>query len=234
MTDGSIVYEVRVDSGNVSGDLAKAGSLLERGTNEINRLAVNTAQVFGKILGDVFGNSASYAGRAISKLGTGLDKLKNSAAPLASALAPVSKELEKISKLSLPNVGEVTGKAASKAASKDKSGGNVSVMAQHFPSFASGTSYIPYDDFPALLHKGEAVLTANENAALKAAGGIDAMRGAATRPVLMQNNADFSALGEFGKRPVEVTLKIGEYEFTQIIADTMNNLYRQWGMNPLK
>jgi hypothetical protein len=48
----------------------------------------------------------------------------------------------------------------------------------------------------------------------------------------VQNSADNSS--DFGRRPVEVTLKIGEYEFTQIIADTMNNLYRQWGENPLR
>jgi hypothetical protein len=234
MADGNIVYEVRVDSSNVDADLSQAGSLLEKGTQEINRLAASTAQTFGKMLGDVFGGSASYAEKAVSNLGTSFEKLRTSTGPLMSALIPISKELEKISKLSLASVGAAVGKVTANAAPAASSSPAISAAARKsafvLPSFKVGTSYIPYDDFPALLHKGEAVLTASENAALKAAGGINALNN--SQPVIMQNHADSSS--DFGNRPVEVTLKIGEYEFTQIIADTMNNLYRQWGANPLK
>ncbi|MDR2558758.1 MAG: hypothetical protein LBC86_04335 [Oscillospiraceae bacterium] len=228
MADGSIVYEVRVSSDNVAGDLDKAGSLLEKGTQTITRLAADTAQIFSKMLSDVFGNSVNFAERSVERLGTSFDKLKNKAPSLLSALTPVSKELEKISKLNLDNVGEVTGKIAAKETQKSKTANTVSSL--NLPSFAVGTSYVPYDDFPALLHKGEAVLTASENAALKAAGGIGALN--QSEPLNMQNNVNIS--DDISRRPVEVTLKIGEYEFTQIIADTMNNLYRQWGENPLR
>ncbi|MCL2698546.1 MAG: hypothetical protein FWE74_10770 [Oscillospiraceae bacterium] len=235
MADGSIVYEVRVDSSNIDADLTRAGSLLERGTQEINRLATNTAQVFGRMLGEVFGGSAAHAEQAVSKLGSSLDKLKNTAAPLLNALTPISRELEKISKLSAGTASEgSTAKIGSAKANNDTKSVAHTLTKMGFPSFSVGTSYIPYDDFPALLHKGEAVLTASENAALKAAGGIGAVHGAQgdSQPVIMQNNANNFA--DFNNKPVEVTLKIGEYEFTQIIADTMNNLYRQWGKSPLK
>jgi TP901 family phage tail tape measure protein len=37
------------------------------------------------------------------------------------------------------------------------------VYVNSLPGFASGLSYVPYDNFPARLHKGESVLTASEN-----------------------------------------------------------------------
>jgi hypothetical protein len=238
MADGSIVYEVRVDSSNINPDLSRAGGLLEKGSQEITRLAANTALNFGKILGDVFGNTATQAEVAVSRLGASFNTLKDLAAPLLNALAPVTRELAEIAKISLPSLGEVTGKAApvttggadSAGASSKGTGGIGGYLSQFMPSFATGTSYIPYDDFPALLHKGEAVLTASENAALKAAGGVGAL---GATPVQVFNPNSFKE-NDYGMRPVEVTLKIGDYEFTQVIADTMNNLYRQWGKNPLR
>ena len=152
------------------------------------------------------------------------------------SLNPVLDALTGMSKINLSNIGAVTGKipAASSSANTNTANSNIgnAVLSRVLPSFAVGTSYIPYDDFPALLHKGEAVLTATENAALKAAGGIGALHDMSQSPGL-PSSAGSSADSDFGKRPVEVTLKIGDYEFTQIIADTMNDLYRQWGKNPL-
>jgi hypothetical protein len=37
---------------------------------------------------------------------------------------------------------------------------------------ADGLSYVPYDNYPAILHRGEAVLTAKENKNGQGAGGI--------------------------------------------------------------
>lgn len=67
------------------------------------------------------------------------------------------------------NAGHVMGKAFSKgraaaASSEDFSpsywGGSPS---KTIKGYAYGLSYVPYDNFPALLHQGERVLTANEN-----------------------------------------------------------------------
>lgn len=41
------------------------------------------------------------------------------------------------------------------------------------PRLKVGMDYVPSDDFPALLHRGEAVLTAEENKKLKELGGLD-------------------------------------------------------------
>ena len=41
------------------------------------------------------------------------------------------------------------------------------------PRLRVGMDYVPSDDFPALLHKGEAVLTAQENALYRSVGGFE-------------------------------------------------------------
>jgi hypothetical protein len=283
MADGSIIYEVRVDSSNVGGDLSTVRGLLEKGSSEISGLAAKTAQHFGKMLSDMFGNSASQAAssassmrnllekssgevtgiaskmaqffgksfsnmfgdsasqaeKSLSRIGTSLNSLKNMASPVVNALSSITKELLNMASISLSDLGEVAGKSnstqsgakppAQNTASKLSS---IPIIGKFLPSFAVGTDYIPYDDFPALLHKGEAVLTASENAALKAAGGVSALGTA--QPVVIRSGEGNSFSDDFNRRPVEVALKIGEYEFTQIIADTMNSLYRQWGASPLK
>ena len=40
------------------------------------------------------------------------------------------------------------------------------------PKLRIGMSYVPEDDYPAFLHRGEAVLTAEENARLREVGGV--------------------------------------------------------------
>lgn len=52
--------------------------------------------------------------------------------------------------------------------------------------YATGLDYVPYDEFPALLHKGEAVLTASEAAAWRAGK----KEGASSNPVESNKKAD--------------------------------------------
>lgn len=46
------------------------------------------------------------------------------------------------------------------------------------PRLRVGMDYVPSDDFPALLHKGEAVLTAQENALYRSLGGFNGIMNA--------------------------------------------------------
>lgn len=71
------------------------------------------------------------------------------------------------------------------------------------PRLKVGMDYVPSDNFPALLHKGEAVLTASENSVIRKAGGIQAAIGLLSKsPSLnnvntastQQNNADMTGL----------------------------------------
>lgn len=51
--------------------------------------------------------------------------------------------------------------------------GGKSIKLPKIPRLRVGMDYVPSDDFPALLHKGEAVLTAQENALYRSVGGFN-------------------------------------------------------------
>ena len=51
--------------------------------------------------------------------------------------------------------------------------GGKSINIPTIPKLRIGMDYVPSDDFPALLHKGEAVLTAQENALYRSVGGFN-------------------------------------------------------------
>lgn len=53
--------------------------------------------------------------------------------------------------------------------------GGKSPTIPNIPKLRVGMDYVPSDDFPALLHKGEAVLTAQENAIYQSAGGFEGL-----------------------------------------------------------
>lgn len=53
----------------------------------------------------------------------------------------------------------------------------------HIPKLRIGMDFVPEDDFPALLHRGEAVLTAEENSALQQIGGMGAVYSLLNAPV---------------------------------------------------
>lgn len=56
--------------------------------------------------------------------------------------------------------------------------GGKSIKLPTIPRLRIGMDYVPSDDFPALLHKGEAVLTAQENALYRSVGGFNGIMSA--------------------------------------------------------
>lgn len=56
------------------------------------------------------------------------------------------------------------------------------------PKLRVGMDFVPEDDFPALLHRGEAVLTAEENSMLRSIGGIGALYSALNSPSMERSN----------------------------------------------
>lgn len=78
------------------------------------------------------------------------------------------------------------GKALSKLDIGSKISGVVSKVTNFFPGFEVGLGRVPYDEMPALLHKDEAVLPAEEADALRSAG---ILKGDGTNPSLDFGNA---------------------------------------------
>lgn len=64
------------------------------------------------------------------------------------------------------------------------------------PRLRVGIDYVPYDDFPALLHKGEAVLTASENQNYQGQKSVDEnqkhLRGKGRKYILTVTSTDSS------------------------------------------
>lgn len=101
----------------------------------------------------------------------------------------------------------------------------------HIPKLRVGMDFVPKDDFPALLHRGEAVLTAEENAKLQSIGGIDALYSAISSPSFEPSNTvtvenmgtgesiDYDRLGDAVADALiagNVRFVIGEREFGRL------------------
>lgn len=97
------------------------------------------------------------------------------------------------------------------------------------PRLKVGMDYVPSDDFPALLHKGEAVLTAEENKKLKELGGLDGIEkmlsgtesNLAGAPGMEKTLRDIEVnINEVDKQPIrlETTLNIEGREAARAIA----------------
>lgn len=108
---------------------------------------------------------------ASQKLNNSLNKIKNSAVELYNALAPLLSVLLDLASIIVDKVTGAISKASDwigTMSSKVKSlwssitSGKGSKGGGSGKSFAVGADYIPEDDYPALLHRGEAVLTAAE------------------------------------------------------------------------
>ena len=90
----------------------------------------------------------------------------------------------------------------------------------NFPGKAVGMDYVPNDNFPVLLHKGEAVLTASENHNRMtgiggSSGNIDKLFGQMTNNIIAAiNSIDVNMSGEKVGRVVASTV-------SEVIADGM-------------
>ncbi len=97
------------------------------------------------------------------------------------------------------------------------------------PRLRVGMDYVPSDDFPAMLHRGEAVLTAAENKKLKELGGLEGMEKAlvaaeanvsgmpATEAALQSVDVNISSK-EVPPVRIEVPVNIGGREAARAIA----------------
>ncbi|MDF2950781.1 MAG: hypothetical protein K0S18_364 [Anaerocolumna sp.] len=103
------------------------------------------------------------------------------------------------------------------------------------PRLRVGMDYVPSDDFPALLHKGEAVLTAQENGILQSLGGIRGLYDVLSQPstkaiqntVIVENMAqsepiDYELLGQETVRAFansRIGINVDGREFGRVIDE---------------
>jgi hypothetical protein len=96
---------------------------------------------------------------------------------------------------------------------------------------SSGSGFIPSDNFPALLHKGEAVLTAPQNIRLQAAGGIGALEKRAVNSATIENKINLPENLVKQQEPViNLHVDIGGTEIARVIADATNARNKQLGV----
>ncbi len=102
------------------------------------------------------------------------------------------------------------------------------------PKLRVGMEYVPEDDFPALLHKGEAVLTAQENVVYRSVGGFEGIqqqlsRSAGNGDVYVNVNSsgdeemiDYGKMGQATASAIQkagLSVRIGEREFGRIVRE---------------
>lgn len=203
MADGKIVYEVRVDSSQVPGDIKEAETKVTTGMSALKTVTDKAAAGLGMAVKSAAGAIAGIAGSAKGAADTNI----------TAAAIPG------------PSAGEKTAVITK--------GGTTPMK------LSSGMPYVPSDDFPALLHKGEAVLTAPQNALLQSSGGVGALAagggrggrgGADGKSIVINNRVDVPP--ELLNRPdpnVYVTVKMDGYEMARVMASATNELGKQLG-----
>ena len=245
--DGKIVYQVRVDSSHVPSDISAAGGQINSGTNLLVTLGKQASEKIGSALNTFFGSQNTVMSQMLSNLTGGFSKLSGSTSSAASSLSPLTAGIAELLGFDLNKLLNFFGKlpeaaaqtsAIVQAASGGGGGGgggggkNTNTVAR----YRSGSDYIEKDKY-ALLHKGEAVLTAAENETLRALGGVEGvslMAAQKSTPLVMHNEQAAPAVQEMQPQNVNVTVELDGYQMAKVMATATNELNRQLNTRVVK
>ena len=241
--DGKIVYQVRVDSSHVPSDLAAAGSQINSGTSALVTLGKAAAERIGNALNTFFGTQNTAMSQMLSNLSGGFSRLSGTAAGAASALSPLTAGISTLLGMNLSSLnsffdkltaasagaGAVSGIAAGISVFTGAKSGNSNTP----PRYRSGSDYIEKDKY-ALLHKGEAVLTAAENETLRAMGGIEGAAAQKSVPVVMAQEQAAPMVVQPQPQNVNVTVELDGYQMAKVMATATNELNRQLNTRVIK
>lgn len=244
--DGKIVYQVRVDSTRVPDDILAAGQQINSGTNTLVTLGKSAAEKIGNALNIFFGAQNTSMSNMLSNLTGGFSQLTGSANSAAAALSPLTVTIGSLLGMDFGKLLSFFNQLPVAAAG---AGAAVSVMSgvttllnartgkTTTPArYRSGSDYIEKDKY-ALLHKGEAVLTAAENETLRAMGGVEGaslMAAQKSPTIVMPREQGVSK--EPGAQPqnVNVTVELDGYQMAKVMATATNELNRQLNTRVLK
>ena len=245
--DGKIVYQVRVDSSRVPEDLAAAGSQINSGTNTLVALGQKAAERIGNALSAFFGAQGSSMSSMLTRLTGGFSQLSASTGAAASSLSPLITGISSLLGLDLNRLlsfftklptaaGTVGAALAATGMETLVSAARSAAQSKTLPRYRSGSEYIEKDKY-ALLHKGEAVLTAAENETLRAMGGIEGaalMAAQNSSPILMAKEQPAPAVQQPQPQNVNVTVELDGYQMARVMATATNELNRQLNTRVMK
>lgn len=229
MADGSIIYEVRVDDSKLDEDISRSEQTVEAAMSRIRALAQGSARELGDSLARVLGQEAEAAEGKVSLLSAGLEVLRGAASPLAAALVPLAEKLAGITSIDLTQINQLAGTAAGLAPDSSSLKTERKLAAEGVSKLSSGLDYVPRDEYPALLHKGEAVLSAAENAAYREAGGagvlgaLNAYDRAGSQEIVVENKVDMPDTS----RPISVSLSLDGHQIAKSVVKATNDMGRQ-------
>ena len=235
--DGKIVYQVRVDSTRVPEDLAAAGQQINSGTAALVSLGKSAAERIGNALNVFFGAQNNAMSNMLSKLTGGFSQLAASTNGAAAALSPLTVTIGSLLGMDLGRLLSFFERLPTAAAGAGAALGAVSGITTllnarsggTLPAYRSGSEYIEKDQY-ALLHKGEAVLTAAENETLRAMGGVEGaslLAAQKSAPIVLPQEQAASAFQEAAPQNVNVTVELDGYQMAKVMATATNELNRQ-------
>ena len=242
--DGKIVYQVRVDSSRVPSDLAAAGSQINSGTASLIALGQKASERIGSALNTFFGSQNNAMSQMLSNLSGGFSRLSGTAGSAAAAISPLTAGISTLLGMDLSRLNSFFDKLAAAAVGTSSATG-ISTGINAFLSlkngtantparYRSGSEYIEKDKY-ALLHKGEAVLTAAENETLRAMGGVEGVMSAQrSAPVVMTQEQAAPKTVQPQPQNVNVTVELDGYQMAKVMATATNELKRQLNTRIIK